>query len=164
MGIEFMSGPTQEVSAGIFSLPTEFDREKHAAQWSKVGADANKAIERQHLIGTKLTADGWSIYKDQEKKVVKRQAANGEYVLMFRPKEIQNAVNAIYGNVGLERMAQEKVGQTTGGVPITDPGLLNEATILKATGEQITDPERITFNKVPHVPNGRVEQSMELET
>ncbi len=150
MPIEMLRGPASSQTAGMFSLPTCFKTEKFAAQWSKVGPDADKAMEKQHIIGTNLTADGWQIYRDKDKKPVKRASQNGDYVLMFRPKEIQNAVNAIYGNVGYERMVQEKKGETVGGVPVSDFGMLNEAAIVKATGENLSEQDRgVVMNPVP---------------
>ncbi len=155
MGIEFMSGPVENHTAGDFVLPSSFDTKLHAAQWTLEGPEVEKAKARQFLVGSKgLTADGWQVYKD-DGKLVKRPTSKGVYVLMFRSRDVQDAVNAIYGNISKERMMQEKRGETTGGVPIVDKGMLREDEVLRATGERLADPEAVVFNVIPTV-NGPV--------
>ena len=154
MAIQFLTTPTGETHAGIFTLPANFDRQEHAAKWVKVGHSVAAAANREHLVGTSLTADGWEVWKDGKTPATgvphKIPAASGEYILLFRSRKVQDAVNAIYGNVGKERMQQEKRGQTTGGVPITDNGMLGEERLSRATGESNED-EPVAFNPVPDI-------------
>lgn len=147
MPIILESGPSSETDAGIFNLPPSFDRSLFAAQWFKKGMAADAAKERQSLLGTRLTADGWSIFMVDRKPVV-RLSASGEFVLMFRPRDIQVAVCAIYGNVGKERMLAQKRGEkTTGGVPTND-GQLAEETLSRLTGERERDDGEVRLNPV----------------
>lgn len=151
MGIQILDQPHSEADAGIFNLPPKFPRAEKASFWHKEGTQMLKAQEREHLLGTKLTADGWEPWKDPDNKqqIVKRVCSSGTYILCARPREVQDAVNAIYGNVGKERMIAQKRGQpTTGGVEI-DPGMLSEEQLAKASGERIpTDDGEVRFNPV----------------
>ena len=146
MGIEMLKQPASEVDAGIFNLPSNFSTAKYAAQWKLKGMEVEKATGRQSLIGTRLTADGWEVYKEKGVPVT-RFTAKGEYVLMFRPREVQDAVNAIYGNVGYERMVAHKKNETTGGVPI-ESEILTEADIARVAGERSEGDGEVVFNKV----------------
>jgi len=144
-------------AAGQFTLPSNFDATRFAAKWVKVGNAVAAAQQREHLVGTRLTADGWTVWKDGDSptsgKPHKVHVASGEHVLLFRPRPIQEAVNAIYGNVGKERMLSEKKGETTGGVPINDPGMLSEATLNRALGSEGLPEEDgdVKFNRVEEV-------------
>ena len=157
MPIEILQQPESEVDAGIFNLPKDFDREKYATCWKLAGNAVEKAKERQVLIGTRLTADGWEVYTEKGKPVKRSTERGGEYILMFRPREIQDAVNAVFGNVGKERMILHKKGEsTTGGVPLT-PGILTEEQVLRQTGERLSEEDgAVKFNPVP-VNRGAIE-------
>ena len=159
MGIELISGPTSETNACIFNLPAEFDRKKLAAKWVKAGNAVQAATQREHLIGTRLTADGWEVWKAGPKGMPHKAATTKEeFVLMCRPRTIQDAVNAIYGNVGKERMMAEKAGETSGGVPMGDSGMLNESILSKYSGERSDDDDSVKLNQVPDL-SGEVEIS-----
>lgn len=147
MGIQVLKQPLSEVDAGQFNLPPEFDRKKYASQWKKMGPEVEQARERQPILGAHLTADGWEIFKDKNGAPVKRTISKGEHILMFRPREVQDAVNAIYGNIGKERMVATKRGETTGGVPLA-PGVLTEEQILKATNERAHEDGGVVMNEV----------------
>ena len=148
MGIQILQQPTSEVDAGIFNLPPEFDRKKNAAQWKQMGAEVLKAQERQSILGTHLTADGWEPFKDKAGGPVKRISTNGkEYMLMFRPREIQDAVNALYGNVGKERMSMSKRGESSAGVPLAK-GVLTEEQLLKVTNERTAEEGGVVMNEI----------------
>ncbi len=146
MGIQMLSTPTSDVDAGIFNLPPSLDTKKFAVQWKLKGLEVDKAMQRQSLLGTRLSADGWEVYKVEGKPVM-RAATKGEYVLMFRPREVQDAVNAVYGNVGLERMTDHLRGATTGGVPL-ESGILTAAEVAKVTGERAEQDGEVKFNAV----------------
>lgn len=150
MGIQILQQPESEVDAGIFNLPNEFDREAYASRWVAMGNAVEKAKERQPLIGTRLTADGWQVFTEKGKPVKRSTDKGGEFVLMFRPREVQDAVNAIYGNVGKERMIMHKKGESTsGGVPLT-PGLLTEEQVARQTGERVSEEDGgVKFNPIP---------------
>lgn len=159
MGIEILSvprGTRQITSAGPLTLPVGFDHKKHAAKWVRVGPMVAAAAEREHLVGTEnVTADGWQVWKDGENAVAgkpyKVALASGEHVLLFRDKAVQEAVNAIYGNIGKERMSQERRGETTGGIPTSDSGMLNDDRLSRVIGKEPLEEGDVKLNKVPNV-------------
>lgn len=154
MAIEIVRMPKgmHETQAGPLSLPPWFDRRKWAAKWVKEGPEVEAAREREWLVGTEgVTADGWQPALDSNKKPHKIVLSKGTYVLLCRPQEIQQAVNAIYGNVGKERLMQERRGETTGGVPTNDPGLLSDERLAKVLGPDQLEEGDVILNKVPDV-------------
>lgn len=142
MAIELISGPAGAgiQGAGQFTLPVNFDQSEHAAKWVKKGNAVNAAAEREYIVGTRMTADGWAIWKDGATATTGKphtvHVASGEYILLFRPKSIQNAVNAIYGNVGKERMMSEKKGEQMAGAAVNDPGMLGEDKLARVIGSE----------------------------
>jgi hypothetical protein len=163
MAIEFLPKSESSVKgAGPFTLPANFDTKQHAAKWVKKGPAVQAAAEREYILGTRMTADGWAVWKDGGKPHT-ITITSGEHILLFRPKAIQDAVNAIYGNVGKERMMSEKKGHTVAGEAKADPGLLGEDTLTKQLGgEGVADEDGdVKLNKVDF--GERVEQP-ELQT
>lgn len=109
MALEIIEKPATEPDMGMFNLPPEFDREKYAAKWVKKGHEVEAARQRQTLIGAgNVSADGWQVYKPAKGGLHTANTQKGEYVLMFRDKAVQEQVNAVYGNVGKQRMMAEK--------------------------------------------------------
>jgi hypothetical protein len=134
MGIEMIEGPRHEVdarAAGRFTLPVGFNHKKWAPQWVK-DSNVSHMTGRQYLQGIPATADGWTPYTGEDKtrreKIREVSVEEGgktvKYVLMVRPREVQDAVNAIYGNLGKERAAQEQNGESVAGAALQDPGML----------------------------------------
>jgi hypothetical protein len=154
-------------AAGIFSLPQEFDIKQYASKWAKTGQDAASAQEREHLVGSNLTADGWEVWKrgGSSGKPLIVHAQSGDYVLLCRRREIQDSVNAIYGNIGKERMMAEKRGETTGGVPVQDPGQLGDERLAQVIGrDAVTQEEgQIILNPVSDVKRVTVPTLMTSE-
>lgn len=169
MAIEILEFPrgTGADLGGPLALPQGFDTKAHAAGWFKEGPSAEAATQRQFLTGTqRVTADGYVVWKDSpgdptKGKPYKVTLQSGVYVLMYRPRDIQNAVNAIFGNVGKEMLAQERRGETLGGIPV-QPGMLNEERLAKTIGrEALSDEEGdVKMNPVPNVYDSRVEKSV----
>lgn len=111
--------------------PKEFDARQYVAKWAPEGAMCEAAQEPQILIpGQGYVVDGWTVWtypkghKEAGKPCI-RPLGSGKLVLMFRPKILQAAVNAIHGNLSKERTIAEQQGRTVQGqtVPI---GLLSE--------------------------------------
>lgn len=158
MAIEILSVPrnqSQITSAGPLTLPVGFDSKLHAAKWVKTGPLVAAAQEREHLVGTNnVTADGWQVWKDGKNAVdgkpYKVALQSGEHTLLFRPREIQDAVNAIYGNIGKERMQQERRGETTGGIPTSDAGMLSDDRLSRVIGKEPLEEGDVTMNQVPN--------------
>jgi hypothetical protein len=154
MGIQILSTPknASPITAGPFTLPEDFDQKKFAAKWVKCGQQAAAAENREYIPGTTLTADGWKVWQGMAKKPHKIPLATGEHVLLCRPRDVQDDVNAICGNVGKERLLQEKRGETTGGVPLNDPGMLSDDKIAKVEGRNALDGDGdVVFNVVKTV-------------
>lgn len=155
MAIQLLTSPTgSNQAAGPLNLPVGFDIKISAAKWVKDGPDVQAAGEREWILGTNLTADGWLPWKDAKGRPHKVSLRSGTYILLHRSLAVQKDVNAIYGNIGKERLLQEKSGQTTGGVPVTDPGLLSDERIAKVTGEK----EDLGDGDVKLNPVGNVER------
>lgn len=110
MGLQFVEMPASEPDAGMFNLPPEFDRKQHAAHWVKKGPDVQRMAQRQPVVGAQgVTSDGWQVWKDSKgRQAAVTTSKSGEYILMFRPKLVQDQENALYGNVSKGRMLREK--------------------------------------------------------
>ena len=156
-GISINQNPGESPDAGIFNLPIGFDDKKWAAQWVE---DSNVEFQqqRQPLIGTRYTADGWEIYRpdgeDSEPVRVKTGGKNGKtYVLMVRPKALQKQVNAIYGNVSKDRISRETKGETVAGGPLQDPGMLTEQRLQEVQGGGLaSESGDVTPNRIHEAP------------
>lgn len=127
MGIEILKMPEGSVDAGIFNLPPAFDTKRYAAHWVEEGQVQHKQ-QRQVLVGTNKTADGWDIWRLSAKAAPTTTVGSGnkKFVLMCRSKEVQNEVNAIYGNVSKARLNNEIEGKTVAGESKQDPGMISE--------------------------------------
>jgi len=146
-GITPLMGP-RGANAGIFQLPPSFDRRLHSAQWAEVGVEAEFLQQPQILHGLNLQAVGWQIWKDpatgNERKVTTRGAKGqgSQYVLMFRPRTVQEEVNALYGDKSKASIYKTRTGEMTPAVegikPVTS-GMLGEEELRKMDGE-LEDP------------------------
>lgn len=161
MAIKLISAPrngTQNEAIGPLPIPHEFDRTKFAAMWAKEGPDVEALAADQWIPGTQLTADGWLPWKNPEGRLHVVSLKSGKYVLLHRSKAVQEGVNAICGNVGKERLLQEKHGETTGGVPVNDPGMLSDDRLTKVIGKEDGDSDGdVKMNPVPGVERQRIE-------
>lgn len=152
MGIEILERPVSDSNAGIFTLPAEFDSKRFAAHWVKKGQAVNVASQREHLLGTQFTADGWTIWKKpgggNTPTVV--PTSTGDYILMCRPKEVQDQVNKIYGNVSIQRLLSEKQTSAQAAQQPGASGMLSDEQ-LRAAGykdQQMQDEAGFTLNRV----------------
>jgi hypothetical protein len=136
MALEAIKGPTGTPDAGIFNLPPNFDRNKFAAEWVEEDQVPFKR-QRQTLPQTGMTADGWEPYKmDGAKHAFTVVSGNKKkYVLMVRPREIQDQVNALFGNVSKKQIRREQTGETVAGAAPQDPGMLTEQRLRSVAGE-----------------------------
>lgn len=159
MAIQLIQGPQgQAVAApGPMSLPAAFNAKLYAAKWVKEGPDVAAAAQREWLLGTQLTADGWEVWRNVDNKPYKVPLKSGIYILLYRLRTVQDGVNAIYGNLGKERLLQERRGDTTGGVPTADPGMLSDERLSKVLGPEDLGEGDVKMNPVPDVKRSRVE-------
>jgi len=132
MGLEIIEKPLSEPDAGQFNLPPSFDRSALAAKWVQKGREVEQARVRQTLIGEpNVSADGWDVFKVDGKPYT-TVTAKAEWVLMSRSREVQDSVNAVYGNVGTKRMLAEK---QTGAVSKSETratGMLSDDALTQA--------------------------------
>lgn len=150
MALEVVKTPDAGVDAGIFNLPPGFDTRRHAAEWVEEGlVDFKK--QRQTLPQTGMTADGWEPYREEGKKGNTTVIAGNKkkYVLMVRPRVIQDQVNALFGNVSKAQIRRERKGDTVAGAPLQDPGMLTEQRLTQATGEGSQVGEDADFSPNP---------------
>jgi hypothetical protein len=115
MALELLKEPVGGIGngpdAGMFTLPPEFDQQLHAAEWVDEGQVEMKK-QRQHLPQTGLTADGWELFKKAGKPVCVSLSKGRKFYLMFRPRAVQDQVNAAYGNVSKELLRREVRGES----------------------------------------------------
>lgn len=109
--------------SGALSLPANFPRTKYAVKWVEKGFNAQQAMQEQH-IAPNIIADGWTVYKDRGQPV-QRILSGKAWILMVRPKELQENINAIYGNLSREKVVREHSGETASGQPLVDHGILS---------------------------------------
>lgn len=161
MGIELLKGPIAHGELpGPLTPPDEFDRKKFASKWVKEGRDVEAAATREYLLGTKYTADGWEVWKTAEGRPFTIPLASGKYVLLYRLKVVQDAVNALYGNLGKERLSQERQRVTSvapgdAGINPNDPGVLDDAIIKQQEKSDWAGEGDVKMNHVPGLESGR---------
>lgn len=155
MGLQFLEQPHTEPDAGLFNLPVGFDREKFVSKWVLKGHAVAQAQQREHLIGSgNITADGWAVFKTEKGAIHSTHTQKGEYVLMFRAREIQEQVNAVYGNVGKKRMMTEKKLAVTSTQESRATGMLSDEQ-LRAAGyrdEQASQEGEVVLNQIAVEP------------
>lgn len=124
---------------GKFSLPPEFDTEKWASGFYLEGNESLAMGQDQPLQGTDLVACGWAVWKYPEEHIVmipdednpgslkqdlqahpkanEPHRVNGMkpgevWLLHCRPKDVQDDVNRVYGELSREQMVREIEGDT----------------------------------------------------
>lgn len=155
----FVLETSKEPSAGVFTVPQDFDKQRNAIQWAKKGPEVDALRGPQPIIGTNYGAEGWQVWLHPPgHKLAKRPfevaTKTGIYILMYRPKPVQEQVNALYGNVSKQHLVREQAGEQIGGQLVTDAGILSDARIKQATGitEFGGDEPRIIMNTVQLSP------------
>lgn len=152
MGLEVISGPqgSQVVDAGLFQLPPAFDTKLFAAEWVEEGQVQYKR-HRQTLPQTGYSADGWEVWKAEprDKPTIVTNGSNKKFVLMCRPRELQDKINALFGNVSKRAINREVKGETVAGESQQDPGILTEAELKRRTGGgTLADESVLKLNEV----------------
>lgn len=105
----------RQQGSGLLTPPADFDLSRFAAKWAKEGNEVAVAMQEQRVQGTEYTAPGWQPWKDKDGKQYRVSLGDGSYILMFRPKEIQQAVQEAYGELSRKRLIAEGIGETVGG-------------------------------------------------
>lgn len=136
MAIQITARPIgYNMADGPLTPPKEFKFKQHAAKWVKEGTDVDAAAEREYLLGTQYTADGWQVWKDSSGRPFRKTLKSGVYVLLYRDRAVQDSVNAIYGNVGKQRLMEERQ-QAPQVTPEGAPSqVLDDATLARVIGK-----------------------------
>lgn len=153
----FVHNVSKEPTAGVFNLPPEFDKDNYVAEWVKKGSDVDAKKLAQPIVGTNYASQGWTVWTHpQGHRLAGRPAEvptskSGVYILMYRPRKIQEQVNALYGNVSKQHLIREQSGQSIAGQIVSDPGMLSDERIKQATGitEFGGEDLQVQMNSVP---------------
>lgn len=150
-------------------LPEGFQEKLYSAKWSFVGSSADKARLPQHLAPG-YAVDGWEVWKypsgeDKDKPCI-RPLGNKQAVLMFRPKTLQKAVNAVYGNISRERTIAEQEGRTVQGQAVQDHGVLTDQVLRRYDPSEAphSPKERYSFNEIPAAARPSAGRSSKVRT
>lgn len=164
-GLHEFTKPEGFVEKGSLTLPSDFDSRKFVGKWvEKTEASINRARQFQRLPSEGVKADGWEVWKDNAKKPCLRPMGNKQYVLMFRSKPLQVAINKLCGNASRRRMMQEAEGEVIhgeDGTPINDTGMLTRKRLERIQGLNAERAET-PFEKPLHF-NDVTESSEELD-
>lgn len=151
----FVLEQSKEPNSGIFTLPLDFDKKAHVSEWVKKGPEVDAKKGPQPIIGTNYGSEGWQVWlyppgHKMSKRPCEVATKTGPYILMFRPKAVQEQVNALYGNVSKQHLIREQSGESIAGQQITDSGILSDERIKQATGitEFGGDEPKIQMNPV----------------
>lgn len=146
--IEGLSRSTEvsRQNKGQLNPPPEFDAVKFVGNWVKKGPQVVQKNQPQFLDGG-YKADGWSVWKHQG-RICERALSNGIYVLMYRPRKLQEAIAAINGNISRAKIIREHRGDTVQG-EIPDQGMVSPSTVdLVETGRQGEEGLGYQFNQI----------------
>jgi hypothetical protein len=139
-GLTTWDGKVGEVNKGSFPPPPEFDRNRFSGKWVKNNHQVSRAQESEVIRSEGVVAAGWGVWKNPKtQKPCIRTVNSGAYILMFRPKTLQQAVNAAYGNVSKKRMIQEAEGETLSVGTLesgTTQGMLTKKTLDAVAGNR----------------------------
>lgn len=142
-GLTEWDGKAGETNKGKFPLPPEFDRNKHVGKWVKNDHSIHTAKEAEIIRSEGVQAAGWAVWKHPKtNKPCIRTVTSGGYCLMFRPKVLQQAINAAYGNASKRRMIQEAEGETLSVGTLesgTTNGMLTKKILDAVSGQRGTD-------------------------
>lgn len=159
LGMEVVKTPEQQVHAGIFQLPPDFDRTKFAAEWVE---QENVPVKQQRNLMPQVgvTVPGLTVWKGDDGKgkphVVNAAGGKKKFVLMCRPLKVQKAMNALYGNVTKRMINREVRGETAAGEGIQDPGILTEQTLRQVAGGSLAEESVQPLNSAVDEPSPAV--------
>lgn len=166
------------------ALPAGFDYNKFASKWVEDGHAIEEAKQPTFLPSENLSAQGWQLYRqvqapsaaeiladaklpeDKRKKPimvpVTRVLGGKVWVLMFRPKALQRALNVIYANQSRELVTKELRGESALANETGDPGILTNAD-MKQFSRVADEEDRSSeyLGKTTHTPSPT--QAVELD-
>ncbi len=137
-GLTLAQGPVdQNRLKGRLDMPVNFPYTRYIGKWAKKGVNTQRAKQAQYIRnGTQtLKADGWEVYIDKEtKKPHLRTLSDGQYVLMVRPRQLQETLQRINGNTSRQRLRNEVQGKTIGGEANDDYGMIPDDILKRIPG------------------------------
>lgn len=146
------AGVAQNPLAGSkFALPPGFDATRFASMWAEEGANVIEMQQPTILASAGVQAAGWQVYKqlkvvhnakklddmppeDRPKPAMERVVrvvGKTTFVLMFRPKALQQAVNIIHANESRAMVSREVEGETNTANESGDRGILTSADMAR---------------------------------
>lgn len=138
-GFREIVGPrNQDRVRGRLTMPKEADSRLYAFKWVKLGIDVSRALQAEQVIGTNYEVDGWQRWKSRMGKPHSRALKEGTFILMFRPKALQENLQRTYGNISRQRTINEALGHTVAGEAASDRGMLVDTilnTVERASGD-----------------------------
>lgn len=164
-GLTALDSGTQynPLAGSKFALPPGFDTKRWASKWVEEGPQVTEAQQPTILQSAGVQAAGWQVYKqakfptptpkkegdpelnldDTKRKVpilekVTRAAGKVIYVLMVRPKQLQQVVNVIHANESRTLVSREVAGETNASNVNNDHGIVT-ATNKKVFREEDTE-------------------------
>lgn len=150
-GLESYDAPDSILHEGHLPLPVEFDRTQFAGKWVFEGPNVEKAKSSEVIPSARMRAAGWSVWLDPKtKKECKRALNKTACILMFRPKELQKAINKLYANASRRRLIDELDGASTTRAMAGGSGLLDKEQ-LDRVGDRERDEDEGVFLTLHHV-------------
>ena len=178
-GLTALTGSSNvRMSGSKFALPPSFDPTKFASKWVEQGPNVIEAQQPQVLDFANCAADGWQVFKvlkvapGEVSEPVSADAKPGDekaegkrtpqlvpctravgkaiYVLLFRPKALQEAVNILYANQSREIVGREVMGESAAANQSGDHGILTNQDLARF-GKNFSDemPEGYLPKAVP---------------
>jgi hypothetical protein len=143
-------GQTNARMAGSkFALPATFDSVKYASKWAEEGPEVEEARQEQVISSAGMKAQGWEVFRTIDLEATKKLGEKGDkapvlvpvkrvvgkkvFILMFRPKALQQAVNKLYANESRERLNREIVGESATVNEAGDPGILTNQDLKRVS-------------------------------
>lgn len=182
--VEDSGGNAHRNAASSLSLPAGFDFNRFASKWVADGNEIDEAKQPKFIQSVGLRADGWQVYKqiqalsaldelantklpkEERKKPamvpVVRISSGKPYVLMFRPKALQRALNVIHANESRDLVTRELSGQSAIANETGDPGILTNEDMKQFN--RVSDAEDRSseyLGKTTHTPSPQ--QAVELD-
>lgn len=137
-GLTLAKGPVdQNRVKGRLDLPPNFPTKRYVGKWVKKGVNCNRAKQAEYIKAGRQTykVDGWEVYINEDtKKPHLRTLSDGQYVLMVRPKVLQETLQRINGNTSRERLRNEIKGDTIGGQSVQDYGMIPDSVLSRIPG------------------------------
>lgn len=179
-------------SMGRFAFPPSFDTTRFSGAWVLDGPNVDEMRQDEVLTFANCKAKGWEVFKilaqpslseeaeelGDTKKGQKlpprripcvRAVGKNKYVLMFRPKALQKAVNEVYAAQSRQLVNQEVQGLGSAVNEANDPGILTNKDLAKMSrnfnyGEEEDAGTYAPDAPVPRSPNESVELDIQHTT